>query len=368
MSELVVEVCAVQEKKPHPNADRLEFVRLKGWWVIVQKDLLEVGQPVVYIPPDSVITEAHAERLGITKYCNPYRKRADGTRPPGLRVKAARIRNEPSYGTIDSTVDPSWTLGQNVRDLLGVTKWEPPVSIVDGDSAPGSSLFPMYTSIEHIWNYPDAFVDGMEVVITEKLHGMNCRLGMINVDGEPTFYAGSHKYCRKKVDSQGRTSNFWKPLDLPGVADMIRSLYTEDVNSVVVYGELINTQKGFRYGVEGGNCGFRVFDISVNLKYLDYDRVVEACRSHNVEMVPILYRGSYSQQVVESYVDGPTTVCDSDKAGDFKGREGVVVKPVVECTSRALPGSGRVIGKAVSVDYHDYVGKKTPEVADSSDA
>lgn len=74
MSELVVEVCEVLDVKPHPNADRLELIQVKGWDVVVQKDLLKVGDPVVYFPPDSVLTEDLADRLGIRKYLVPVKR------------------------------------------------------------------------------------------------------------------------------------------------------------------------------------------------------------------------------------------------------------------------------------------------------
>src|SRR4051794_23031620 len=48
MSTLVVEVCEVKAVYPHPQADALEFITVKGWQVIVQKVLgLKVGQRVV---------------------------------------------------------------------------------------------------------------------------------------------------------------------------------------------------------------------------------------------------------------------------------------------------------------------------------
>ena len=39
MSTLVVEVCEVKAVYPHPQADALEFITVKGWQVIVQKAL-----------------------------------------------------------------------------------------------------------------------------------------------------------------------------------------------------------------------------------------------------------------------------------------------------------------------------------------
>ena len=121
VSTLVVEVCEVKAVYPHPNADALEFITVKGWPVIVQKALgLKPGDRVVYFPPDTVMPPELAERLGITKYLAPLPREIDGSRKPGLRVRAARLRGLPSYGTIDHAVDPSWEVGRDVRDRKSV--------------------------------------------------------------------------------------------------------------------------------------------------------------------------------------------------------------------------------------------------------
>ena len=64
MSTLVVEVCEVLSVDPHPGADALEFITVKGWQVIVGKAVgLRVGQKVVYFPPDTVMPPELAEKL-----------------------------------------------------------------------------------------------------------------------------------------------------------------------------------------------------------------------------------------------------------------------------------------------------------------
>src|SRR3954453_23081935 len=98
MSTLVVEVCEVKAVDPHPNADALEFITVKGWPVIVQKAIgLKPGDRVVYFPPDTVMPGELADRLGIRKYLAPVQ--VDGA-VAGYRVRAARLRGEASYGTI----------------------------------------------------------------------------------------------------------------------------------------------------------------------------------------------------------------------------------------------------------------------------
>jgi RNA ligase (TIGR02306 family) len=355
MSTLVVEVCEVKAVYPHPNADVLEFITVKGWPVIVQKSLgLKVGDRVVYFPPDSVMTPELAETLGITKYLAQMPAEIDGSRKPGLRVRAARLRGEASYGTIDHQVDPAWEVGQDVKDHYGVTKFEPPIRPTDGASLPSVAAFHGYTEIENIRNFPDVIRTGEEVVITEKLHGKNCRLGLIRVRRDNAegfeFMAGSNDVRRKEVDAKGRPSDFWRPMT-DAVRDLLRFLSGGERN-VVVFGELYGSGvQDMAYGLADGAKGFRAFDIAIDGKYLDHDEKVAAIERFGVEMVPHLYRGPFSWETVEKHTYGPTTLCPAESAGRFKGREGCVITPVKERYDAGLGGTGRVVLKSISADY-----------------
>ncbi|MGP0064383.1 MAG: RNA ligase (ATP) [Isosphaeraceae bacterium] len=355
MSTLVVEVCEVKSVYPHPNADVLEFITVKGWPVIVQKSLgLKVGDRVVYFPPDSVMPPELAEKLGITKYLAQLPAEIDGTRKPGLRVRAARLRGEASYGTIDHRVEPAWEVGQDVKDYYGVTKFEPPVRPTDGDSLPSLAAFHGYTEIENIRNFPDVIRIGEEVIITEKLHGKNCRLGMVRVrrdDGEAfEFMAGSNDVRRKEVDAKGRPSDFWRPMS-DAVRELLRHL-SQGKRNAILFGELYGSGvQDMAYGLANGVKGFRAFDLSIDGKYLDFDEKVAVLERFGVEMVPHLYRGPFSWETVEEHTYGPTTLCPAESAGRFKGREGCVITPVKERYDADLGGSGRVILKSISADY-----------------
>lgn len=103
-----------------------------------------------------------------------------------------------------------------------------------------------------------------------------------------------------------------------------------------------------KYGLKGR--GYRMFDVSINNIYLDYDLKCELATKFCVEMAPLLFRGPFSHKMVEEYTSGPTTLCKPEEAGSFKGREGVVITPVKEVFCPIL--SGRRILKSVSADYH----------------
>jgi RNA ligase (TIGR02306 family) len=368
MSSLIVEVCRVEKVEKHPNADRMCICAVKGWRVCAGhnpetgRNEFEAGDVCVYIPPDAVLPPELSDRLNVTKYLTPLRPNADGVRPPGGRVRVARLRGEPSYGLIMRPDDPSWEVGTDVAARYRITKWEPPPEAADGESERPHPAFHAYTDIENYRNFPDLFGEGEEVTFTEKVHGMNCRLGLIRTEGEGggvewTFMAGSHGQRRKEFDAKGRRSRFWQCLTEP-VQNLLRHVAEEAGANVVLFGEIYGSGvQDLWYGLENGRFALRAFDLAVAGRYLDFDAKGELFERFGVEMVPILYRGPFSKERVEEYVSGPTMLCPADRAGRFKGREGIVVAPVRERTV-ATPQNvcARLILKAISFEYLERKG------------
>src|SRR5262245_51142817 len=151
MSTLIVEVCRVDEVLPHSNADKLCICTVKGWRVCAGRDpeagrnQFQPGDPCVYIPPDAVLPPDLSDRLGCTKYLSPLPMNADGIRPPGGRVRVARLRGEPSYGLIMALDDPALAAGTDVSARFGITKFEPPPVVGDGEAEPAHPAFRGYT-------------------------------------------------------------------------------------------------------------------------------------------------------------------------------------------------------------------------------
>ena len=120
-----------------------------------------------------------------------------------------------------------------------------------------------------------------------------------------------------------------------------------DENNVIVYGEIIgNGIQDMTYGFK--ERSFRAFDISVNGNYLGYNEKKNLFEQFGIEMVPVVYKGPFSKAIVKEYTSGPTTICSPEQAGKFKGREGIVITPVIE---RETFRFGRTILKSISADY-----------------
>lgn len=109
----------IKEVIAHPNADRLDLVKILGYQLVTEKGLYQAGDFVIYIQPDTV--------LPAQPWAETYRKYSP------KRVKAVRLRGEWSDGiavpleNVGFGDNPEWFEGRDLSDLIGVVKYEPPV-------------------------------------------------------------------------------------------------------------------------------------------------------------------------------------------------------------------------------------------------
>ncbi len=293
MSSVIADVVEIEAVHPHPNADRLFLARIKGWQAVIRK--LEDGSPefapgerVVFIPPDSTLTREMAERIGVVSYLSE-RTNAEGVRE--LVVRRVRLRGEPSFGLVVRPDDPGWPVGTDVREHYGIGKFRPPVRFSAGDAEPNHPLFQRYTDIENLRNFPDVLTPGEEVVVSEKIHGTNARIGL--VDGE--LLAGSHGLQRKRPEPEAMGMNtYWFPATLEPVQSLLEELRRQGHPVAILYGEIYGSRvQSLHYGRREG-LGFAAFDILVGEHYLGYDDFAALCERHGVPTAPILWRGPFS--------------------------------------------------------------------------
>ena len=363
MSDLQVEPCVIREIKPHPQADRLEICIVKGWEVISGIDNYSVGDIVVHIPPDSLVPQEWADKWEVTKYLS-WNKRFPGKG----RVRAAKLRGIVSYGFLVPN-DSQAKVGTDLKEHYGIDKWEPPPPRNYGGPNSGKAhkqhpLFHQYTKIQNIKNYPDVLEDGELVQISEKIHGCNCRLGLLRKEYSGPWQwlkslwwnltkdthelaVGTHR-IQRNLDDCG---DFGIGLqDHSGIEKMFKAVVYQHYNlvdittihSIILHGEIYGASlQDLKYNTPD-KVKFRAFDISINGKYVNYGVFSDLCERFMIPTVPLLYKGPYSLSVVEQLYTGKTTL-----GGDHM-REGIVIKPLRE---REDPKLGRVIVKAINPDY-----------------
>lgn len=328
-SPLVIPVATISQLRPHSNADNLEIADVLGWQCVVQKGRYTVGDKVIYIAPGSVLDKELSDTWGVTQYLHKG------------RIKPTRLRGEPSFGLVMPCESSEWNIGDNVAEHFpGISKYAPPTReeaqrgqgkfIPNPYAVPRNPLFDEYTHIANLRHYPDLLGSDELVVVTEKLHGANSRIGMI--DGE--WVAGSHRVQRGEADAL-----YWSPK--PHVERLVTAL-AKHHKQVIVYGEILGSDvQSLDYGY-AGHEGYRAFDVMIDGRYLDYDAFWRLCVIYDVPTVPKLYIGDFRLAIARAEAKGSTTL----QADHIK--EGVVVKPLIE---RHDPRIGRCILKYVSDDY-----------------
>jgi len=344
MSTFEVKVRKITVIEPHNNADRLELVSIGGYRAVVQKGIHKIGDLVVYIPNDSIIPDETSEALRIKDYLVGKNKN---------RVKALRLRGEVSQGiviplhVIFDYLEVIMKVVPDETDFvedLGITKYEEPVPVhMQGVIRPWPSYLSKY-DIENV-NKPEALhlLEGKEVVVTEKLHGTNMSVSMGMVDG-----VWEHHVCSRNLSLEEDENNlYWKAADkymlIPHIRNMIASITVElkEITELTIRGEVVGVQD-LKYGFNGGNPGFFVFDIRVNGNYLPWVQMLELCETYQIDVVPFVYQGVYDYNLFKELSQDPSDI-------DGGVREGIVVKPVHG--DEYVHNFGRVIVKFINEDY-----------------
>jgi len=337
MSLLEVKVVEIENILPHTNADTLELAIIGGWQTVVKKDSHKIGDFVIYFPIDSVLPIELSDYIGVTGYLH------------NGRIRAIRLRQEPSYGlvaNIDKIIEYIRTktndipdLKEDIKDILGVTKYEPPAP--SESSCMGKTkiapyqhpLFFDYTDIDNYRNYKRIIEDGEMVRICEKLHGSNSRVGL--VEGN-ILYGSHHRQILEDFDCI-----YCKAIP-SNVLDMLHKIKEDTgAESIIAYGEIYGWIQDLKYNHKEGEHSYRLFDIRVKDKYLNYDKLIHYTSLFNIPIVPVLYTGPFSFDIIEKLKDTNSTLGNNMM-------EGVVITPLEERIHYKL---GRVVLKYVFDRY-----------------
>ena len=360
MSTIRITIETIDSIHNHPNADRLEIAHVLGTQTIVGKGEFQPGDRIVFFPPDILIPLRIAEVLGVRQYLKHALWEDDNgdVTKRQCRVAACRLRGIPSYGFIASVPDDIPDRETDLTDYYCAVQYEPPVKLtMQGDQITEPVNFHRYTTIEHYYRYAHTLEPGTMVRVTEKIHGTNCRLSSLNIDGLDGFVCGSHRTAQKEVTATGKPSLYWEPLNRdPNLQTALQKL--SQFGDVIIYGEIFGRGiQDMDYGIREGRIGFRVFDISINSRYMDWSHLHTTCVGYGLQLVPLLYLGQFDPRLLETWTNGPTSVVENESQinSKFKGREGCVITPLTEIYHEDV---GRVVLKSVSADYLDRRGAK----------
>jgi RNA ligase (TIGR02306 family) len=392
--EVLVQKIFISE---HPNADALEIGHIgdpEGNQVVCRKGLYKTGDLIVYIGENSVVPEWVLKKYG---FWNEEKDKGLLAGTKGDRVKAVKLRDAFSLGICIPVVlmddvpgtNNAYAIsgedgevciveeGQDVAEILGVTKYEPPIPVhMSGEVFNAGQDVGVNYDIEDLAKYPHVLIEDEEVQMTVKLHGTNCSVTCVvgdglnrdNISEWTEVGAGAIAVGSKGLSAQGLffknneanagnlylngTRQYWE-----AITNYALVMGTDgNFECITVVGEVFGgaVQTGFDYGLKAPE--FRVFDVYIGYRgrgfWLD-DKVLDNfCNLTGITRVPLVYRGPYSRELARKLANDPESALPNVK----HVREGVVIKPVVE---RRDPVLGRVVVKTRSDAYMTRKGNHT---------
>ena len=350
MSCHAVEVIRISALEKHPNADRLELVRIGGYTCAVAKGQFKIGDLAVYIEPDYVVPD-----LPEYAFLGGHR-----------RIKSKKLRGLWSQGLLMPAPAGS-SAGDNVMDKLGIIRYEPPQP---GESRPGRNGSKTGNSqaekphkslagvavydLENLRKHANELVEGEAVAISEKIHGCNARYAWR--DGR--MWVGSRTQWRKSNEQswwqqlKTRVVRWWRKSKRPNTDLTAGNVWWRVLEThpwivewckanqdCVLFGEVFGDVQDLKYGAEKGQLFFRAFDIMRDGQFIDAGTF-----NHLMPQewrAPLLYVGPFCRAHADE-------LALRDSAIGPHMSEGVVVKPLQE---RRSHGCGRVALKLVSDRY-----------------
>ena len=248
----------IAEIKPIEGADLIDAYRIDGWWVVDKKGAYQVGDLAIYLEVDSFVPTELAPFLSKGKEPRVY----NGIK--GERLRTVRLRKQISQGlllpmSVFSTVESGFLVfgksnpeGDDVTDILGIQKWEPPPEFSHADA---KGLFPSFipktdqARIQNIGrNIEAAKAQNLKFEVTEKLEGSSLTAFLF----EDRFGV-----CSRNLELKPSEDNtFWATAIRYGLEEKLRYLGRE----IALQGELIGP------GIQGNiyklpQFEFHIFDV-----------------------------------------------------------------------------------------------------------
>jgi RNA ligase (TIGR02306 family) len=324
----------ILEVKNHPNADRLDIVKVLGWQCVSRRDEFKSGDNCVYLEIDSLIPMKHEWAKFLQNKDRPEKP---------ARIKTLRLRQELSQGLVlpvsilpsDCTIEE----GKDVTELLEITKYEPELPACLGGVAKG--YLPSWmkkTDEDRIQAFPkliEEFQDKL-VVITQKIDGTSCTI---------SYRDGDIDVCGRTISFKENDNTYWKVAKKYNVIPKLKE---------------ISEQTGINYGIQGELAGpsvqknrlalkdhelfvFNVRNINTD-RYLDFYEQKEFCDRLQLQMVPVLQIVEFKWKTVEELLE-----LAKGKYASGKNQEGIVIRPVHGFYSEIL--RGRASFKVINNDF-----------------
>jgi RNA ligase (TIGR02306 family) len=329
MERKLASIQKILSLEPIEGADAIEKATVLGWSVVVEKDKYKVNELVVYMEIDSLL---------------PDKPEFEFLRARKFRIKTVRLRGQISQGiAFPLSILPECRRdlcfeGEDVSEILGVTKYEPPISAQLRGKIKGN--FPGFipkTDEMRIQAFPNVLIrhKGKTLYITEKLDG--CSMTVHLRDGE---FGVSSRNLELLEDTENTLWLTTRALDLEAKLKAYGK-------NLALQGELIGPgiQKN-RYGLRVHNFYvFNAYDIDSG-RYLNFLELQVLVGQLELNMVPVVGELTLDDNItVEVLVELSK---GTSKLKQDQMREGIVLRPLEEERDEEL---GRLSFKAINPEF-----------------
>ena len=332
----------IAELKPIVGADRIELATVDAWQCVVDKNQFKVGGKCIYFEIDSVIP--------IAPWNDRFRKEAM-LKP--LRIKSRSFKKCLSQGLcFDFSILPvgDYEVGQDVTDILGVTKYEPPVPAELSGMIKGNfpSSFISKTDEERAQNVKEIIQEirdkNLTMVGTLKCDGSSMTTGFI-----PYTEGRDFVVCSRNMNLSECDNTFWKMARKYFIKEKLEAYTDSYVIQCEVIGEGIQSN---RMGIKGQEIRvFNVKNVTQN-RHLDRDEIVAFCETNGFPVAPELFRFEFSPEITVQHL---LAMADTLNYDSGHPAEGIVWRPVNEQYSDVL--KGRMSFKTVSNRFLLHIGE-----------
>lgn len=326
--------------EPILNADAIELARISGWQCVVKKGVFKPGDLGLYLEIDAVPPESDAFRfLWQPRPVEGITVTTLVERPANYRVRTMKLRGTLSQGVLLPLADFDFgevEAGQDMTEVLGVTKYEPPVKETNGGFSEYRAEFPGFlskTDEMRVQSVPEVLDElrGLPYVATLKYDGTSATFCIDPRDGE--FHA-----CSRNMSILDGESVYWRVARKYGLETVLRRC-----PGLAVQGEICGP------GIQKNRLGlkeltlfiFNIYDIPKG-RYLEPGAERRWLLETGLTGVEIVEAGeafAHSQETLLGLAEGKYP-------GTTNEREGIVIRPLRETRSEVL--AGRLSFKAIS--------------------
>lgn len=307
MERKLATIRKIEEVKPIDGADMIEACRVGGWWVVAKKDEFKVGDLAVYCEVDCWIPHELAPFLSKGKEPREF----EGIK--GERLRSIRLKGQLSQGLLlpIDLKDGQFTggiyvvkgepveEGQDVTELLGIVKWERPISPQLAGKVKGNfpSSVPK-TDQERCQNLQKeldvALKAGTDFEISEKLDGSSMTVYLID---------GVFGVCSRNLDLERDENNsMWKLAIRLDLEEKIRN--SSHGHNIALQGEIVGPGiQGNKYDLKDHE--FFIFDIfNASLQeYLVPENRRLYCELMELKHVPVIEKNRTLEEFSVPYSD-----------------------------------------------------------------